>query len=196
MKLPRLLLPCLLAVPPAIAVEKPSFDCRKVRAGSVAELICRDKALIRLDRSLAQAYAQASRKAATQRPNQLPSEQRGWISGRDECWKSDDKAACVRTAYERRIVELQAHYRLVEAIGPVRYACDGDVRNEVTATFFATDPPSLIAERGDASALMLGERSGSGARYVGRNESLWEHQGEATIVWGYGAKPMGCVRER
>ena len=25
----------------------------------------------------------------------------------------------------------------------------------------------------------------SGAKYQGRNESFWEHQGETTVVWGY-----------
>ena len=30
----------------------------------------------------------------------------------------------------------------------------------------------------------------------GRNESLWEHQGEALIIWGYGAREMRCRIER
>jgi membrane-bound inhibitor of C-type lysozyme len=42
---------------------------------------------------------------------------------------------------------------------------------------------------------MTSEVAASGAKYVGRNESLWERQGEATVVWGYGAKPMRCVRQ-
>ncbi|MBW2435439.1 MAG: MliC family protein, partial [Deltaproteobacteria bacterium] len=36
------------------------------------------------------------------------------------------------------------------------------------------------------------EPSGSGTRYQGRNESFWEHQGEASIVWGYGSPEMRC----
>jgi uncharacterized protein len=28
-----------------------------------------------------------------------------------------------------------------------------------------------------------------------RNESLWEHQGEASIVWGYGSPEMRCSRK-
>lgn len=28
----------------------------------------------------------------------------------------------------------------------------------------------------------------------GRNESFWEHQGEATIVWGYQAPEMRCKK--
>jgi hypothetical protein len=41
---------------------------------------------------------------------------------------------------------------------------------------------------------MFAERSASGSRYVGRNESFWEHQGEARIVWGYQAPEMVCRR--
>jgi uncharacterized protein len=189
---------CLLGLALTAApswAASPSFDCRKVDAGSIAALVCRDESLARLDRQLTTLYAQARKKAVTQRPNLLPAEQRGWVKGRDECWKQDDKPACVRDAYVRRIVELQARYRLVEAGPPVRYACDGEARNEVVATFFKTEPASLIAERGDSSSLMLAEPAASGTKYVGRNESLWERGAEATVVWGYGATPMRCVRQ-
>jgi len=41
---------------------------------------------------------------------------------------------------------------------------------------------------------MLAVPSGSGAHYQGRNESFWEHQGEALVTWGYGAKEMTCKK--
>jgi hypothetical protein len=84
--------------------------------------------------------------------------------------------------------------RLVAGTGPVRFTCDGDPRSEVVATFFPTEPPTVIAERGDSVSLMDLEPSASGARYQGRNESLWEHEGEALIVWGYGSPEMRCTR--
>ncbi|UCD78104.1 MAG: MliC family protein [Desulfobacterales bacterium] len=37
--------------------------------------------------------------------------------------------------------------------------------------------------------------TGSGAKYQGQNESFWEHQGEAAIVWGYGSPEMRCSRK-
>jgi membrane-bound inhibitor of C-type lysozyme len=76
------------------------------------------------------------------------------------------------------------------------YACEGDPRNEVIATFFQTDPPTVIAERGDRVSLMYLQPSGSGAKYQGRNESLWEKAGEALITWGYGTKEMRCTIKR
>lgn len=191
----RRLFACFLLFPlPALAAG-PSFDCAKVRAGSVEEMVCRDEALSALDRKLAEVYDAASRKATNEHPPLLKAEQRGWIKGRNECWKASDKRACVESEYIRRIAELQARYRLVPATGPVFFACDGNPANEVVATFFQTDPPTLIAERGDQTSLMYRQPSASGARYQGRNESFWEHQGEARITWGYGAPEMRCAKK-
>jgi uncharacterized protein len=173
----------------------PSFPCAKVRKGSMADMVCHDASLAALDRELAAVYAQALNKVTRERPPVLKATQRGWAKGRDDCWKAADPRDCVDATYRRRTIELQARYALVQATGPVRYACGGNAANEVAATFYATDPPSLIAERGDSVSWMVQERSASGTRYVGRNEQLWEHQGEATITWGYGAPELRCQRK-
>jgi len=176
----------------ALAAASPSFDCRKVKDSSIEKLICADEELAKLDRKLAEVYGAATKKAVNEHPPVLQVEQRGWIKGRNECWKSDDKRGCVKDEYQRRIAELQAKYRLVSFTGPVSYFCGGSPANEVIATYFQTEPPTLIAERGDQVSLMYLQKSGSGAKYQGRNESLWEHQGEALITWGYGSKEMKC----
>ena len=181
--------------PSAAGPQGPSFSCAKVEAGSIEEMICKDAALSALDRKLAGVYAQAAKKAANEHPPVLKAEQRGWIKGRDDCWKSDDTKRCVQDAYGRRIAELQATYRLVPSTGPVVYACDGDPRNEVTVTFFPTDPPTLIAERGDGVSLMFLQPGASGTHYQGRNETFREHQGATTITWGYDAPEMRCEKK-
>lgn len=178
---------------PAMAAEKPSFDCGKVQAGSIEELVCQDAGLTKLDQQLAEVYAQAADKAKNEQPPMLKAMQRGWVKGRNECWKSEDKRACIESSYQTRIAELQAQYRLVEMTGPIFYACDGNPANEVVVSYFKTEPATLIAERGDQTSLMFVQPSGSGAKYQGRNESLWEHHGEAKIVWGYEAPEMTCV---
>lgn len=124
----------------------------------------------------------------------LKAEQRGWIKGRNECWQSDDKRGCVRDGYQHGNAELQARYRLVPGNGPVGFMCDGNPANEVIAMFFQTDPPTLIAERGDSVSLMSLQPSGRGEKYQGRHETFWEHQGEALITWGYGAPEMRCKK--
>jgi len=172
----------------------PSYDCETAEAGSIEALICEDSALSVLDLKLAGVYTAATQKAINEHPPVLKAEQRGWIKGRDDCWKSPDRRGCVRDEYLHRIAELQARYRLVDGRGPVRFLCDGNPANEVVATFFQTDPPTLIAERGDSVSLMYQQPSASGTRYQGRNESFREHQGEAMITWGYGAQPMRCAK--
>ena len=173
---------------------EPSFDCAKA-SGSVEEMICQDEQLAELDSKLAEVYTAAARKATNEHPPVLKAEQRGWIKGRNDCWKSDDPRACTETEYRHRIAELQARYRLVPEKGPFWFACDDNASSEVVVTFFETDPPTLIAERGDGVSFMIQQPSGSGAKYQGRNETFWEHQGEATIVWGYDAPEMRCTRK-
>ncbi|PTQ68213.1 uncharacterized protein C8K61_112130 [Pseudomonas sp. GV071] len=172
-----------------------SFDCSKAAAGSIEELVCKTPALSAQDEQLAKVYQQALAKAKNEHPPTLKAEQRGWLKGRDECWKADDKTHCVSDAYQQRIAELQARYQLLPGKGPVRYVCDNQPGKEVLATFYATEPPTLIAELGDSTSLMYAQPSASGSQYQGRNESFWEHQGEATVVWGYEAPPMKCVRQ-
>jgi uncharacterized protein len=176
------------------SVRGPSCDCEKAAAGSIEALICEDAELSALDRRLAGVFAAATRKAGNEHPPVLRAEQRGWIKGRNECWKRDDMRGCVREAYRRRIAELQASYRLVADIGPVRFVCDGNPASEVVATFFKTDPPTLNAERGDSVSLMYLQPSGSGTSYQGRNESFREHQGEALITWGYATQELRCSK--
>ena len=179
----------------AFADPAPSFPCDAARSGSIEEMICNDSSLAALDRKLAEVYAAARQKAANEHPPVLKAEQRGWIKGRNECWKSHNKYDCVEAGYRQRIAELQALYRLVPGTGPVTYFCEGDPKNELFVTFFPdTEPPTLYAERGDSVSLMYLQPSGSGSKYQGRNESFWEHQGEALITWGYDTPEMRCEK--
>jgi uncharacterized protein len=154
-------IPCGAAVGSTLAAG-PSFDCGKVEKGSIEALICKDNELSALDLRMAVAYDAAAKKAVNDNPPVLKAEQRGWIKGRNDCWKEADKRKCVEESYRRRIVELQARYRLVSANGPFWYICDGDPRNEVVVTFFKTDPPTLEAERGDQVLLMYLAPSATG----------------------------------
>lgn len=174
----------------------PSFDCGKVEPSGIEALICNDEALSALDRKMLQVYAAATEKAINEQPPVLKAEQRGWIKGRDDCWKSDDKRGCVEQAYRLPIAELQARYQLVAASGSATYVCDGRPAKEVTTTYFETDPPTAIAKFGDQTSLLVQQPAASGAKYQGRNEMLWEHQGEALISWGYGSPEMRCRVKR
>ena len=99
-------------------------------------------------------------------------------------------------SWPRSMPRPGARYRLLPPIGTATYACDGQPGDEVTATYFATDPPTAIAERGDQVSLLYQQPSGNGAKCQGRNETLWENQGEAMITWGYGSPDMRCRVKR
>jgi uncharacterized protein len=103
----------------AATAAGPSFDCTKVDTGSVEETICKDAGLSGLDRKMTEVFEAASKKAVNEHPPVLKAEQRGWIKGRNDCWKDADKRHCVEGSYDSRIAELQAKYRLVPGMGPV-----------------------------------------------------------------------------
>jgi uncharacterized protein len=94
-----------LAAPLAHAAH-PSFDCSKA-SHEVEELICKDSDLAALDRSLAELYATVLKHTPAKEQGKLKTEQRGWVKGRNDCWKSDDQHGCVKAEYEARIKELK-----------------------------------------------------------------------------------------
>ena len=192
-----LLAAALVLAASAVAGDGPAFDCAKAE-GEVEELICRDEGLAALDRKMDGVYKAALARATNEVPPVLKAEQRGWIKGRNECWKArgEDNPAfltaswqvrgvhdCVEGRYRLRISELQALYRLVAPRGPVFYACEGNPANEVVATFFETDPPTAQVERGDRSVIAWLVPTASGSKYEGRNLELWTKGDEARVTW-------------
>lgn len=198
----RRLTACLVAtgvtaLAPAVPwAQGPAFDCAKA-SGEVEKLICQDAGLAALDHKLDEVYGAAQAKARDDMPNLLRTEQRGWVKGRNECWKagSGDPVfitaswqakglrECVEANYRIRISELQAQWRLVTEEGPVFFACNGNPANEVVATFFETDPPTARLERGDRTVTTWLVPAGSGSKYEGQNVEFWTKGKEARATW-------------
>jgi uncharacterized protein len=164
----------------------PSFDCARAE-GEVEQLICTDPALGTLDVQLAETYRAAL--ASPDGPATLRAEQRDWIKGRNDCWKSDDVRQCVADAYATRIAELQVSRALVPAIGPMTFACDDG--SKIVATFYQSDPPGARLVRGDQQLMLLQGPSGSGARYLGDGVLFWNKGRDATVDWQ--GKSFGCT---
>ena len=84
----------------------------------------------------------------------------------DDCWKADDKRACIRDAYERRIAHLRARWILDPPGETVAFRCDDAA--EVIATFFNAGPlPAARVELGDRTEVFVATRTASGVRYDG-----------------------------
>jgi uncharacterized protein len=182
----------LMLVDPAAAAS-PSFECGEA-SGTVEELICADEALAALDRELADVWRQVEA-ALAGNPDaaMIRAEQRGWIKGRNDCWKSDDVRACVEVSYRERTAELQARWRLVPLRGPFFYHVADAPADEVVATFFDTDPPVAILERGDQSVVAFLQPAASGSRYVGGDHVFWVKGDEARVTWGWEAEELVMV---
>jgi uncharacterized protein len=174
----------------AAATQKPSFDCERA-SGSVEEMICSDSTLAEMDVRMHGIWQAVLELSA---PDSLwvRAEQRGWIKGRNECWKSDDVRECIVASYKIRIAELQARWALVPSKGPFRLVCNDNPTGEVVATLFETDPPSGVLERGDQVVVVFLGPSASGARYEGSNVSFWMRGDEAFVTWGWNAEEMRC----
>ena len=176
----------VMVASPAFAESGPSFDCGK--AGSSAEtLICNDPELARLDRLVSDRYAAALEvvrelaSGASETEEELRALQRGWIKGRDECWKAADPSECIRAAYLRREGELVALWLLKEPAGVAFWTCDGNPANEVVTFFFDTETPSVRFERGDTIDTGSLVATASGSEYEGSfGRSIWIKGDQAT----------------
>jgi uncharacterized protein YecT (DUF1311 family)/membrane-bound inhibitor of C-type lysozyme len=164
----------------------PSFDCS--RAESAAEtLVCEDADLARLDRLVADRYAAALDAVrgldagASEAEAKLRAIQRGWIGGRDECWKAKDLRECVEHSYLRREGELVARWLLEEPTAITFWACGGSPANRVVTYFFDSELPSVRFERGDTIDTGSLVQTASGSRYEGSfGRSIWIKGKEAT----------------
>lgn len=179
------LLVCLL-LPAAPGVARPSFECDKAQSDA-EKLICSDDALAALDVMLSERFAQALAAAraldagAQAAEDQLKATQRGWIKGRNECWKAGDPRACIEAAYLRREGELVATWLLETPTATVFWACGDTPANEVVTMFFDTTRPSVRMERGDTIDAGSLVRTASGSKYEASfGRSIWIKGNEAT----------------
>ena len=163
------------AVASAAAPVVPSFDCAKAE-GRAQTLVCDDPVLATLDNELARLFALASsdKSLDAARRRELVAMQRGWVKGRDDCWKSDDLRNCVLSDYANRIHELReghANARSADAAGisegPTAWRCEG-LDALISATFIRTDPGVANLRWLDQAVALEIKPSASGARYVGR----------------------------
>ncbi len=198
---PSLILLGLLALlgTPAEAAELPGFDCHRA-ASSAERLVCEDPALAALDRRLTARYAAAVgivKGRGTDAQNELRvlrAEQRGWIKGRDECWKAEDPRGCVADAYVRREGRLVARYGLEPAADVVIWQCGPSPADRLVVTRYATERPSVRLERGDWTDEGVLDRTADGTRFEASFGSSFQVDGDRATLDRPGIERVTCAR--
>ena len=179
------LLTCLLPMGTALAAEGPSFSCDK--AEGVALKVCQSPQLSKLDRDLAGLYKRVLGQADSDSQKQLKATQRGWIKGRDECWKASDVDACVLEQYQVRLVKLQIQSGAVQVPAAVEFDCNDDSKPFTAVFYNQLEPQAAVLTYGDDQTIAIAQPSGSGSKYSAEGVEFWEHQGEARVKW-YGTE--------
>lgn len=162
----------------------PSFDCTKAESDA-ENAVCASEALAELDVETARLYQLAVAGVSGARLDELKAMQRGWIKGRDECWKSSlDLSTCVANEYAFRIMDLRTGYANARSddasgisLGPKVLDCDG-FDAAVGVVFVNGQAPMAVLKWRDRAVALSGVPSGSGAKY----ESKAGLDGAASLV--------------
>lgn len=185
-----------------LSSEGPSFDCAKA-SGRAQALVCEDPRLAQLDRELARLFALAREGTAPvpSRRKELTAIQRGWVKGRDDCWKSDTLRRCVLDSYVSRIHELRQGYatarsRDAEGIssGPSALKCDG-LDALVGMTRVEGDPPAIYLQWRNHGVTLERVAGSDRGEYLGRafdgEYRYWSRGGERALQLPE-ARPRVC----
>ncbi|MFD1341337.1 MliC family protein [Litorisediminicola beolgyonensis] len=185
---------------PAVAQTlSPSFDCTKAD-GAAEEAVCASDALAALDLETARLYELATASVEGEPLDMLQSFQRGWIKGRNECWKAEVALIdCVAASYATRIHELRASYPATQvesadaiSTGPWQVTCGG-LDTPVQAVF-ATTLVSLLW--GENAVVLTRAETASGAIYDGvfydgQPVTFWT-KGQEALFMPPGGVEMAC----
>jgi uncharacterized protein len=173
----------LSAVVEAQTAQRPTFNCAKP-SGEIEAMICKDPALIALDRQLADVYARALKRLPAKTAAEQRTVQRGWIAERNACVDRDDPRACTEITYQIRIVELQIRSGQLKGPKPVGYVCTGGEGQPLSVTFYTeAEPKAAVVTYGKDQVIAFAARVASGFRYAAKDVDLREDQGEATLTW-------------
>lgn len=178
------LVPGLFFLASATFAVGPAFNCDKAE-GEVELLICSDDDLAVLDLRLAKTYSQASQNIPIEERDNFRALQRGWIKGRNDCWKAEDVRACVDFSYRSKIVELQIAGGLLEAPRYRSLQCGEDTAaSPFTVSIYRnSDPESAVLTRGNDQVIAIAPQGSTAGRYVAPNVALTLADRRALVEW-------------
>jgi uncharacterized protein len=170
-----------LLLAPCSYAAKPAFKCKKLKS-SIEAMICKDEKLAELDHKIQAEYKHALLTLPKAEIKTLKAVQRGWIKGRNDCWKADDKRQCVVDQYNIRITELQIQAGNIMV--PKASVFDCGNKQMLTVYFYNnTQLPAAVLNFADEQINAYQALAASGAKYDGRNVSIWNKGNEAALTW-------------
>ncbi len=193
------------SAPERVAVA-PSFDCAGAET-SAQEAVCSDPQLARLDLELARLYGLAVNgpHMTPARLSKLKAEQRGWIKGRDDCWKaSAGLNACVAASYAMRIDEIRTGHADARgadgdgiSAGPFAYSCDG-LDRPLSMVSITADPAILSLRWGETWIAPAAQPAASGGKYRAETPEgplrFWI-KGDEALLMRPEQPDLTCVRD-
>ncbi|MBM9520023.1 MliC family protein [Desulforhopalus vacuolatus] len=178
-----------------LATSQPaSFSCDRVDEESTEGTICQTPELVQLDRSLSESLKFCEEESSLNIQRLLEKKQREWRVSRDSCGYGEEAVPCIAHSYRRRIAALRATFDLALKKGPIHFTCPANPDGDLTALFYATDPPTLLATREDSTSVLFLVPSESGEKYEGENTMVWEQDDKVLVRWGYGAATLECTK--
>ena len=174
-------------VPPTATTPVSVMDCARTE-GKIEAMVCEDAGLAVLDRQLADVYAQGLEHAGDKAT--LRAGQREWRKQRNDCANASDAKACVRLAYQARIVELRIQNGLVSIPKATQYTCN-DNNVPFSAAFYSEDPRAAMLTYGNDQAVAIAIPVASGTRYVGNGVEFREQAGKVKV--DFHGKALDCT---
>lgn len=178
----------------------PSYNCRSA-VHQVEKLICSDPALMTLDNQMAIVYESALQKAASidddsqAAINTLKAMQRGWVKGRNDCWKlKKEMKKCISHSYSHRITYLQTKWSLMKPIQIENFSC-GEQSEKVLVELYSTGllPSAAIKYHNKRNVFISLQPKSSSTRYEGDFGSFFElNDKNAVLLWNQSQPKIIC----
>ncbi len=158
----------------------PAFACDEAE-GTVESMICQDQELIELDLYLDELYQAALNIFPEEELASLVAFQRGWISGRNDCWKNEYIRRCVADEYLIRISELEVKTGHLMVPQAANFLCADE---HLLSVYFYSNAvrPLAVLNMNQQQFFTWLTPSASGSRYMGQNITFWQKGNEAMLT--------------
>jgi uncharacterized protein len=177
---------------PWLVLAAPLPDCGSTH-DATERLICADPALGAQQSKEQELYAVALEELPAAERSVQQDREAAWRHERANCASAQEPHRCLSDQLGRRLVELQITLKQVPVFAAVTYRCEGPKVTRLFASYYRTEPAAVRLRYQDQEVFAFVAAAASGARYLGENVEIWEHQGVARFSWH--GRQMSCPKQ-